>query len=206
MAYEEIIKKASDTYGVDENLIKAVIKIESGGDPNATNKDSGAKGLMQLRDATAKEMGVSNSYDPEENIMGGTKYLRWLSDYFKKKGIRDEDLTTYVLAGYNWGIGHVQNQGLVNAPTETRNYIQNVLSYYKESGSSISSGHIIGTTVNNDMLGNDEDDTLKWWGKILVFLIVIVLGVFTVLFTMGALNDTGAGGKLNGLVKKVIKK
>lgn len=198
MAYDDIIKKASNTYGVDEKLIKAVIKQESNYNTNATSS-AGAQGLMQLMPETAQELGVKNPYDPEQNIMGGTKYLRQLLDRYSNKGLTAKEQTEYTLAAYNWGMGNVENKGLSNAPTETKNYVTNVLSNYKEQGGSVSS-----VVVKDALTENTEDSTLKWWGNLLVVLLVIVLGVFTVLFTMGALNDTGVKTKI-GKAKTAIK-
>lgn len=87
VTYADIIKKASETFGVAESLIAAVIKTESGWDSNAISS-AGAKGLMQLMDATASELGVTDSFNPYQNIMGGTKYLAELiNKYGKERGI-----------------------------------------------------------------------------------------------------------------------
>ena len=198
MAYDDIIKKASNTYGVDEKLIKAVIKQESNYNTNATSS-AGAQGLMQLMPETAQDLGVKNPYDPEQNIMGGTKYLRQLLDRYSNKGLTAKEQTEYALAAYNWGMGNVENKGLSNAPTETKNYVSKDLSNYKEQGGSVSS-----TVIKDVLTEYTEDSTLKWWGNLLVVLLVIVLGVFTVLFTMGALNDTGVTTKI-GKAKTAIK-
>ena len=74
---KSIISKYSDKTGLDENFVKAVINQESGFNPNATSK-CGAMGLMQLMPATAQGLGVTNAYDAEQNIEGGTKYLKGL--------------------------------------------------------------------------------------------------------------------------------
>lgn len=122
---ESIIKGASKDYGVDENLIKAVIKAESNFNKDAVSK-AGAKGLMQLMPATARSLGVSDPFDPAQNVRGGTRFLR---DLLKKyDGNIDQ-----VLAAYNWGPGNVDKK-LGRLPSETRTYISRVKSYYSETG------------------------------------------------------------------------
>jgi soluble lytic murein transglycosylase-like protein len=79
--FEPIIKEAGKKYGVDPFLIKAVMQVESGGNPMAVSR-AGAKGLMQIMPKTAAELGVKNLFDPVENIMGGTRYLRRLMDRY----------------------------------------------------------------------------------------------------------------------------
>lgn len=126
-AYDGYIKKASQEYGVPEALIKAVIACESSFNPNAVSK-SGAVGLMQLMPSTAKGLGVSNSYDPEQNIMGGTKYLSSLLDNF------DGDLIL-ALSGYNMGGTKVKNLGITpNSSSESAydSIPDGVMSYAKK--------------------------------------------------------------------------
>jgi len=113
--YEDIIKDASKTFKISEDLIKAVIWQESHGKKNAVSP-MGAKGLMQLMPGTAKDMGVTDVYDPKQNIFGGTKYLKQLSDQFGGN-IKE------ILAGYNWGPDNVEKKGLMSLPMETADYI-----------------------------------------------------------------------------------
>lgn len=117
--YDDIIERAARKYGVEASLIKAMIKMESDFNPNDVSS-SGAVGLMQLMPATAKSLGVTDSYDPEQNIMGGTKYIaQKLKDY---NG--DVELA---LSAYNAGSGTVSKYGGV--PPQCRLYISKILSY-----------------------------------------------------------------------------
>ena len=115
--YSAIVKKASEKYGVSESLINAVIRVESDGNPNDVSS-AGAIGLMQLMPGTAKELGVSNPYDPEQNIMGGTKYLSQMIDRY------DGDVES-ALAAYNAGSGNVKKYG----KEKYSKYYTKVLSY-----------------------------------------------------------------------------
>ena len=118
---ESIIQKASRKYGVDEALIRAVIKAESNFNPRAVSH-AGAQGLMQLMPATARGLGVQNSFDPEQNIMGGTKFLKDLLERYKG------DLDA-ALAAYNWGPGNVDRRP-DRLPRETRDYLVKVKQFY----------------------------------------------------------------------------
>ena len=118
---EAIIAKASLRYGVDSGLIKAVIKAESGFNPNAVSH-AGAQGLMQLMPGTARALGVQNSFDPEQNVMAGTRFLH---DLLKRyNGNLDS-----ALAAYNWGPGNVDRKP-EQLPRETREYLVRVKQLY----------------------------------------------------------------------------
>lgn len=121
--YEEIIEKASQDYGIDKNLIKSVILAESAANPKAYSKAQ-AKGLMQLIDSTAQDMGVRNVWDPKENIFGGTKYL---SKMFRQYNGKVE----LALAAYNAGPANVDKHNGIPPFEETKNYVNRVLSYMK---------------------------------------------------------------------------
>lgn len=113
--WSDIINQAAKTYKVDPSLISAVVAQESGGNPAAISR-AGAKGLMQLMDTTAADMGTGNVWDPRANIMGGTQYLRSLLDRFGG----NEKLA---LASYNAGPAAVeQHQGVPPYP-ETQDYV-----------------------------------------------------------------------------------
>ncbi len=126
-SYEElapIIRQASETYDVDEDLIRAVIKAESNFQPLSTSP-KGARGLMQLMPDTAVELGVTDSYDPVENIMGGTRYLKGLLNRYQGNVPR-------ALAAYNWGAGNVERNPDY-LPRETRQYIARVIQEYQSA-------------------------------------------------------------------------
>lgn len=117
--YDDLIDQHAATYGVDADLVRAVIQIESGYDPQATSH-KGAMGLMQLMPATAAALGVRNPYDPADNIRGGIAYLRQLLDRY---GNREE----LALAAYNAGPTAVARYGNTVPPyRETRNYVSSV--------------------------------------------------------------------------------
>ncbi len=122
--YEPYIREASQKHNLDPRLIKAIIKQES--DYNTQNiSRAGAQGLMQLMPGTAKNLGVSNSLNPYENIHGGTKYLKMMMVNF------NGDLTK-ALAAYNAGPEAVKKYGRVPPYKETQNYVRSVLKYYDQ--------------------------------------------------------------------------
>jgi len=129
ISIEAAIKEASRKFGVEEALIKAVIKQESGFNPNAISR-AGAIGLMQLMPKTAESLGV-NPFDPVENIEGGVKYLKGLINRFNGNKY-------LALAAYNGGIGRMQKRGVdtveeINKmPDETVNYVKKVMKYYEK--------------------------------------------------------------------------
>lgn len=116
-----VISRASQKYGVDANLIRAVVKAESNFNPQAVSH-AGARGLMQLMPATARFLGVSDSFDPEQNVMGGTRFLKDMLQRY------DGNIDS-ALAAYNWGPGNVDRRP-DNLPRETRDYLVRVKQLY----------------------------------------------------------------------------
>lgn len=115
---KRLIRIASVQYHVSANLVKAVISVESRGDPSAISP-AGAAGLMQLMPATALTYGVGNRFDPEENVEGGTAYLRDLL-------ARYHNNIALALAAYNAGPGAVDKSHGVPPFPETRAYVARV--------------------------------------------------------------------------------
>ena len=123
--YDQIITKAADKFKINSALIKAIIKAESNFNHQAVSR-VGAQGLMQLMPTTAYALQVEDSFHPEKNIEGGTRYLRYLLNIYSGN-------LTLALAAYNAGESVVAKYNN-NVPPyrETQNYIKRVLSYYKE--------------------------------------------------------------------------
>ena len=122
--YENIINRASKKFGIDAQLIKAIIMAESSFNPYAISK-SGAKGLMQLMPVTANDMRVENPFDPEDNILGGTKYLSMLLKRFNN----DKKLA---LAAYNAGPKTVDDNNSIPQNPQVREFVDKVMRYYTE--------------------------------------------------------------------------
>lgn len=121
---ESIFAEASERYGVALNLLKAIGKAESGFNPQAVSS-AGAQGVMQLMPATARSLGVEDSFDARSNIMGGAKYIAGLLERYQGN-------TVLALSAYNAGSGNVDKYGGVPPFKETQNYVQKVLSYMGE--------------------------------------------------------------------------
>lgn len=125
-AYEPFVSKYAKQYKLDPKLVMAVIRTESCYDRKAVSR-VGARGLMQLMPATAKALGVKDSFDAEQNIKGGTKYLRQMLDKF------DQD-QTLALAAYNAGPGAVDKYNGVPPFDETQNYVKKVAAVLAKLG------------------------------------------------------------------------
>jgi len=122
--FEEIISKAATRHGLDPDLIRAIIQIESGGIPDARSS-KGAIGLMQLMPETSLNLAVSNPFDPKANIWGGTKYLSQLLERFRGNLV-------LTLAAYNAGPEKVKKYGGIPPYPETRRYVRNVLNQWQK--------------------------------------------------------------------------
>lgn len=122
---ESYFKEASEKYGVDINLLKAIAFAESGFDPSATSS-AGAMGIMQLMPSTASSLGISDAYDARENIMGGAQIIAQNLEKY------DGDLSL-ALAAYNAGSGNVDKYGGIPPFAETQNYVEKVLNYYENA-------------------------------------------------------------------------
>lgn len=117
------IQKASEKYGVDPALIRAVIHAESNFNPLARS-NKGAVGLMQLMPGTAKDMGVDDRTNAAENIMGGTRYLDYLLNKFNRN-------LTFAIAAYNAGPGRVEKYNAIPPIEETQTYVKRVKILYQ---------------------------------------------------------------------------
>jgi soluble lytic murein transglycosylase-like protein len=120
--FEPEIQASSAREGVDPALVRAIISHESGFDPNATSR-VGAQGLMQLMPSTAAGLGVTNAYDPAQNIAGGTHLIRTLLDRY------DGNLSL-ALAAYSAGPGAVDRFGGIPPYGETQAYVRDVTASY----------------------------------------------------------------------------
>lgn len=150
---DAIFQKASEKYDVPVSLLKAIGKAESDFNPNAVS-GAGAQGVMQLMPATAKSLGVTNSFDAEQNIMGGAKYIKQMLD-------RYDGNTKLALAAYNAGSGNVQKYGGIPPFKETQNYVKKVMAY---AGETLTAGnYTIGQNqaINRTNRANATDTSLQ---------------------------------------------
>lgn len=138
---DEIFEQAAQAYNVPKNLIKAIAKAESDFRPDATSK-AGAQGIMQLMPATARELGVTDSYDPYQNIMGGAKYISQMLQKY------DGDISL-ALAAYNAGSNNVAKYGGIPPFKETQNYVVKVTQYMNEGVAAPNASYAVGGSADN---------------------------------------------------------
>lgn len=126
---ENAVELYSNQHGVDSNLVKAIIKVESNFDPNVVSS-AGAKGLMQLMPENCKALGVEDPFNIEQNIEGGVKHIKEYIDRY------DGDIEMALMA-YNGGPTRMMNRSVTSIddiykmPKETQNYVPKVMSYYR---------------------------------------------------------------------------
>jgi soluble lytic murein transglycosylase-like protein len=122
--YAKAIDEASEKFGVESSLIKAVIRAESAFNHRATSS-KGARGLMQLMPYTADYLSVKDAYDPEDNIFGGTKYLSMMLKRFNNN-------IQHALAAYNAGPENVDAYNGMPPFEETKNFVKKVMTFYNQ--------------------------------------------------------------------------
>ena len=155
--YRSMAIAAAERHGVDPNLFLKLVKQESGFNPEAVSS-AGAQGLTQLMPGTAEYLGVSNSFDPEQNLDGGARYLKEQLDEFGDPKL--------ALAAYNAGPGNVRKHGGIPPFEETQNYVRNILGGGLEegyaTGQRLSSGQPLsyGETGAKDSSGTNERERM----------------------------------------------
>lgn len=151
---DKIFDEASNKYDVPVELLKAVGKAESNFNAGAVSR-CGAQGIMQLMPSTAKGLGVSDSFDPEQNIMGGAKYL---SGLLKKY----DGNTKLALAAYNAGSGNVAKYGGIPPFEETQNYVKKIVRFMSQSGADTSGN---ASDSDPDMMADSTGNILGAFGN-----------------------------------------
>ena len=185
---DSIFERAADTYSVPVNLLKAVAKTESNFNPAAVSC-CGAQGVMQLMPGTAASLGVQDSLDPEQNIMGGAKLLGQLL-------ARYEGDTKLALAAYNAGCGNVDKYGGIPPFEETQNYVVKVMGLVGDSISlpatqTYSSGSTAASNYSNSNYSTSTGKFEYTYNDYLLFLQLILAQIQTSsLSSIGSVSDT----------------
>lgn len=167
LGLEGIFQKMADKYDVPLDLLKAVAKVESDFRMDVVSK-SGAVGVMQLMPKTAEALGVTNIYDPEQNIEGGAKYLAGALDYFNGD-------VALAVAAYNAGYGAVERAGGIPPYEQTQNYVKKIYDVL----SSGSETDVVGTVTvpkTNNLELTDTDNVLSDLSDTLKKMYSVVLG------------------------------
>jgi len=147
---DEIFQRAGEMYNVPVNLLKSVAKAESSFNPTVVSS-AGAQGIMQLMPATAKGLGVTNSFDPEQNIMGGAKYLSQMLDKFSGN-------VELSLAAYNAGPGNVIKYEGIPPFKETQNYVSKVMGYCGLDADSLNANTYNSDILNSNIYSDNQPD------------------------------------------------
>jgi hypothetical protein len=146
--HRELIREVAERHGVGADLVEAVIRVESGGNPGAVSP-KGARGLMQLMPATAAVLGVRNAFDPRENIEGGVRHLRYLMERYPGN-------LPFVLAAYNAGEGAVSQHSGIPPYPETQQYVRKVLGFLgRFAGPGVDASRVVYRFL-------DEDGTITY--------------------------------------------
>lgn len=163
-ALENLFQTAASRFNIPVSLLKAVAQVESGMNPKAISR-AGAQGIMQLMPATARSLGVTDPFNPFENILAGARYLRSLLDKFQG----DEKLA---LAAYNAGPGTVKRYGGMPPFKETQNYVRNVLKIKEQLQGTLKATSTFCETSNNPTITptpiNFNLQLLQLWADLLL--------------------------------------
>jgi transglycosylase-like protein with SLT domain/uncharacterized protein DUF4124 len=152
--FAQVILAAAERYGVDRRLIEAMVQTESAGNPAAVSP-KGARGLMQLMPERAAELGIRDSFDPQQNVDGGVRHMRDLLQRFGGD-------VTLALAAYNAGEAAVRSYGGVPPFAETREYVRRVRSMYSGSGSLTPAAVVLVTAPQRIYRTVTEDGTMTF--------------------------------------------